>query len=287
MKLYISNYLSNSISILDYKDFKAEEILLEDGTYPHHFCINKKRKIMYLPSSSNGTMYILDLELKKIIDSMSIGGNLSQIGISKGDLYISNEDSNSIYIINEQTLEPIGIIGVGETPHGFDFNEKENKLYVPCKNSIYCIDTLSKCIDREIKIDFKSWHIKVDIKKNEVYVSTLDGSVIVLDGFNMKIKHIINQFLIPVEICFNYSKSEVYIADLGYKKVVILDYNNLEIKNKIEINGNPQGLAISRNEELLFVSDTQNNSLKVYNTTNHMFINEIKTGKEPTTIICL
>ncbi len=80
---------------------------------------------------------------------------------------------------------------------------------------------------------------------------------------------------------------KLYISNYLSNSISILDYNNLEIKGEIKINGNPQGLAISRNEELLFVSDTQNNSIKVYNAINHMFINEIKTGKEPTTIICL
>ncbi|HAU4951915.1 TPA: YncE family protein, partial [Clostridioides difficile] len=38
---------------------------------------------------------------------------------------------------------------------------------------------------------------------------------------------------------------------------------------------------------LLFVSDTQENSVKVYETANNKLIKEIKVGKEPTTIICL
>ncbi|MGL4913072.1 MAG: YncE family protein [Romboutsia sp.] len=286
MKVYISNYLSKSITILDYPTFKVEkEISLEEDIYPHHICIDKKNNLMYIPSSSDGILYILDLESHCIIESISIGGNLSQIALCNGELFISNEDSNSIYILNQSTLNPVGIIGVDEMPHGFDFNQNENKLYVPCINSIVCIDTLSKCIDRKIDIDFKAWHIKIDSKKNEIYTSTLDGKLVILDESKMKIIKIIDGFLLPVQVCFNYRDNKVYVADLGYKNIRILNYETGEYLGFIDVDGNPQGLEISDNEKLLMVSDTQKNSLKIYNTSNDKLVKEVKVGKEPTTIL--
>ena len=55
----------------------------------------------------------------------------------------------------------------------------------------------------------------------------------------------------------------------------------------IDIDGIPQGLEISPDEERLFISDTQKNSVKVYDTLTNQLIKEIKVGKEPTTIICV
>ena len=286
MKVYISNYLSKSITILDYPTFKVEkEISLEENIYPHHICIDKKKNLMYIPSSSDGMLYILDLNSQNIIESISIGGNLSQIALCNGELFLSNEDSNSIYILDQNTLNPVGIIGVDEMPHGFDFNRNENKLYVPCINSIVCIDTLSKCIDRKIDIDFKAWHIKIDSKKNEIYTSTLDGKLIILDEGRMKIIKIIDGFLLPIQVCFNYRDNKVYIADLGYRNIRILDYDTGEYLGCIDVDGNPQGLEISDDEKLLMVSDTQKNSLKIYDTSNNKLIKEVNVGKEPTTIL--
>ncbi|MEG1141359.1 MAG: YncE family protein [Clostridia bacterium] len=288
MKVYISNYLSKSISILNYDTFKLEkEIKLEERIYPHHFCIDKEKSLIYIPSSNDGILYVLDLLTYEIIDNISIGGNLSQIALCKGELFISNEDSNSIYIIEQENLNPVGIISVDEMPHGFDFDEENDKLYVPCINSIMCIDTINKCIDKKIDTKFKAWHIKIDKKRNEIYTSTLDGKLVILDKINMDIKNIIDGFLLPVQICFNYSGKKVYIADLGYKNIRILNYETGEYLGCIEVNGNPQGLEISKNEELLFVSDTQRNTLKIYSTLNNELIKEVRVGKEPTTIICL
>ena len=82
MKVYISNYLSKSISIIDYDTLTLDrEIKLDENIYPHHFCIDKEQNKMYLPSSSNGDLYVLDMTNEKIIDSTSIGGSLSQIAL--------------------------------------------------------------------------------------------------------------------------------------------------------------------------------------------------------------
>lgn len=288
MKVYISNYLSKSISILDYSTLELEkEILLEENIHPHHFCIDKKQNIIYIPSAINGILYVVDMETDKIIDTVSIGGNLSQIVRCNDELFISNEDSNSIYVLDKNTLNPVGIIGVDNMPHGFDFDSETNKLYVPCINSILCIDVLNKYIDKKVDIDFKAWHIEIDKKRKEIYTSTLDGKLVILDTNDMSIIKVLDEFLLPIEICFNYSSRKIYITDLGYKNIRILDYDTGRYLGSIDVDGNPQGLEISKDEKFLFVSDTQKNSIKVYSTNNNQLVKEIKVGKEPTTIVCM
>lgn len=288
MKVYVSNYLSKSISIIDYDTLTLDkEIKLDDNIYPHHFCIDKDKNRMYLPSSSNGILYVLDMNEQKIIDSSSIGGSLTQIAIFDEEIFIANEDSNSIYFMDKNTLDPIGMICVDNMPHGFCFDLPRKKLYVPCIDSITCIDIINKTVERKIDMDFKAWHVQLDKYKNEIYVSTLDGKVVIIDEYTFKTKKVFDEFLLPVEISFNYKDKKVYIADLGYKNIKILDYNLGKYIGNIDIDGIPQGLEISPNEEKLFISDTQKNSVKVYDTSTNKLIKDIKVGKEPTTIICM
>ena len=288
MKVYISNYLSRSISIIDYSTLELEmNVQLDENIYPHNFCIDKIQQLAYIPSSLDGELYVLDLSTGKIIDDISIGGKLSNIALCNEELFISNEDSNSIYVLDLKTLNPIGIIGVDNMPHGFDIDYINNKLYVVCIDSIICIDTISKMICKKIDIDFKAMHVKLDRNKNEIYTSTLDGKVLIIDEENLKIKKIIDKFLVPVEICFNYKSKQIYVADMGHKKVIVLDYDTGEILDYINIDGNPQGLQISNDYKLLFISDTKNNLIKIYNTLDNILLKDIKVGKEPTTIICM
>ncbi|MEG0844596.1 MAG: YncE family protein [Romboutsia sp.] len=288
MKVYISNYLSRSISVIDYDTLEVEdEITLEENIYPNYFCIDKEKNLIYIPNSSSGMLYVLDLVSKKMVDTVSIGGSLTQIVLNVNELFVANEDTDSIYILDKNNLNPIGIIGVDSMPHGFDFDREVNKLYVPCISSIISIDTLQKSIYKKIELDFKAWHVKLDTQKKQVYVSTLDGRVVILDTNTMDIIKILDEFLLPIEMCFNYSQKKIYVTDLVCKNVKILDYVTGKYIESIYVEGSPQGLSISEDETLLFVSDIQKNSIKVYDTFTNNMIKEVYVGKEPTTIVCV
>ena len=288
MKVYISNYISRSISIVDYYTFKVEkEIFLEDTISPHHFCVDKEKDLIYIPSSSDGIIYILDMNTDKILDTVSAGGDLTQIVLCNDELYIANEDSNSIYILDREDRTPVGVINLDNTPHGLEFDNKYNKLYVSCIKSIVCIDVLDKSIYKQMDIDSKAWHLKINKESSELYISTLDGKVLILDFESFGLKTTISDFLLPVEIRFNYKYKKVYISDLGYNTIRILDINSGKYIGKINVDGIPQGLELSKDENFLFVSDTQNNCIKIYNCITNQLIKDLKVGKEPTTIVCV
>nr|WP_295675748.1 YncE family protein [uncultured Intestinibacter sp.] len=288
MKVYISNYLSHSISIIDYETLEMErEIVLDNNIYPHHFCVDEDEGKIYIPSLVNGTLYEVDIISGKILNSISVGGSLSQIFMHGDELFVSNEDTNSIYIINKYTLEAISMISVDDMPHGLGYDQKNNKLYVPCINSIICIDIENKIIYKKIDTDFKAWHLEVDEKKKEIYVSTLDGKLVILKEDDLEIINTFYELLLPVQIRFNYIDERVYISDLGYNQIKILDYRLGKYIGNIKVNGIPQGLEISKDYSRLFVSDTENDEIKVYDTKTNQLIKAIHVGKEPTTIVCL
>ena len=288
MKIYISNYLSKSLSIIDYYTLEVEKVInLDDSIYPHHFCIDKEKNLIYIPSSSNGIIYIYDLNNDNILDTVSVGGNLSQVVLCNKELFIANEDSDSIYILDRETLTPVGVINLEHTPHGLDFDEVSKKLYVSCINSIVCIDVEREQIDNQININSKAWHLKINKESNHIYISTLDGKVMIIDLKSMEIKKVLNDFLLPLEIRFNYTNKRVYIADLEYKNIKILDFYTGKYIGNISVDGIPQGLEISNDGNFLFVSDSQNNTIKVYNCITNQLIKEIKVGKEPTSIVCV
>ena len=288
MKIYISNYLSHSISIIDYETLEMErEIVLDNNIYPHHFCVDEDEGKIYIPSLVNGTLYEIDIISGKILNSISVGGSLSQIFMHGDELFVSNEDTNSIYIINKYTLEAISMISVDDMPHGLGYDQKNNKLHVPCINSIICIDIENKIIYKKIDTDFKAWHLEVDEKKKEIYVSTLDGKLVILKEDDLEIINTFYELLLPVQIRFNYIDERVYISDLGYNQIKILDYRLGKYIGKIKVNGIPQGLEISKDYSRLFVSDTENDEIKVYDTKTNQLIKAIHVGKEPTTIVCL
>lgn len=287
MKVYVSNFLGKSISIIDGNKLVEEDrIYLDENVYPHHFCIDEKEEIIYIPSSLNGILYVVSIKDKAIIDSVSIGGNLIQVVIYKEELFIANEDSNSIYIINRNSLEPVGLVSVDNMPHGMVLDENLSRIYVPCISGLTVIEVTSKNIIKKIRLGFEPWHLKIDEYKNIIYVVTKCGKIVILNRFNFELIGVLNYFKLPIEISINYLKSEIYVTDFCDKSVNIINSNEYEVIKKIKFFGNPLGIDISKDKKILFVSDIEENSIKVFDVKTYNMIKQIKVDKEPTTIIC-
>lgn len=148
MNIYIFNFLSRNISIIDEKSLEVvDEIYLNENIYPHNFYAYNG--ILYISNSYDGYLYLLDLKDKKIKDSVAVGTNIKNIKIHNEEIFIINEDANSIYILNLENLSPICVISVNNNPYDFDIVGE--KLFVKGNNSIIIIDIKEKNIVGEIK----------------------------------------------------------------------------------------------------------------------------------------
>ena len=139
--------------------------------------------------------------------------------------------------------------------------------------------------DKGLKIGgFFLWFVTVGI----TFIITYE--IIRLARFNMVVYVIINSIVIYTTLatkCLKDEAKKIYVADMGYKKVMILDYDTGKVLDYINIDGDPLGIQISNDYKLLFISDTKNNLIKVYNTSDNTLIKNIEVGKEPTTILCM
>lgn len=279
MKIYVSNYLSNSISVIDYASLEVIKNLSLGQINSNDFIIDKN--IIYLLGSLDGNLYLMDLDEDKIIDNISIGLSIRNILKYKNELLIINEDSNSIYILNINNLNPVYLIKLKNTPQSMCINK--DKLYVLCNDSITIIDLIKKNIIKDIKTNFNNFSIKIDKLKNEIYISTLEGNILVLNE-NLEVLKILENFLFPIDIEICYKYKSIYVLDFELKKIIILDYETKKLKDSISFNSYTRGFLVSKDEEYLFVTDTKNNSLKVYQTSKNKLIKEINLQKEPTTI---
>ncbi|MDR0880324.1 MAG: YncE family protein [Clostridioides sp.] len=286
MNLYVSNYLSKSIGVINLESLKLEEIIqIGENIYPHHFFVDIGESRAYIPNSIDGMLFVIDIRSKKIIESTSVGGSPTRIILNDEDIYLANQDTDSINIFNRRDLSPVALIKVGSMPHGFDISEEKKKLYVPCRDMLVCIDIEKKAIDSIRKLDYRLWHLKIDPKKSELYATTIDGKLIVFDQDTFEIKAVLDGMVLPVEIGIDYVNKRVYVTDLGYGGVWVIDYDTKKIVDCIKICGTAQGLLVLDEIGLMFVTDTENNCVNVYGTGDLRLKKKIDVGKEPTSII--
>jgi ABC-type enterochelin transport system substrate-binding protein len=129
---------------------------------------------------------------------------------------------------------------------------------------------------------------KDKLKEGEIYLYYTDKNRTQLKSVTYKPKeektvNIIGEVLEQM----NTTSKELNVVTAKPEEVMILDYESGEVLDSINIDGEPQGLHISDNYRLLFISDTKNNLIKIYSTLDNSLIKDVKVGKEPTTILCM
>jgi YVTN family beta-propeller protein len=114
--------------------------------------VDEKRSRLYTVTKENNAIYVMDLRTKRILKQIPLGGEgyTCLLSPDKKHLYCSCWGCDKIMIMNTNTMEIEGSIGVGDNPNDMAVDSKGRFLYVANSNdnSVSVIDlTLNKVIE--------------------------------------------------------------------------------------------------------------------------------------------
>lgn len=206
------------------------------GDLPLNLAVSKSSKYMAVTNNGQGiqSIQLIDLKTEKIIDSVSIGKSWYGLKFSADEkyLYASGGHDNWIiqYEIKNNKLVLADRIVLGKPwptkigPAGIEIDEQHQKMYVVTReNSSLYI------------IDLKTKQIEKQLG--------LDA-----EGYDCKI---------------NNSTKELYVSCWGCDKVLILDMEKNVWKAPISVGDNPNEMILSPDEKLLYVCNSNDNSVSI------------------------
>jgi YVTN family beta-propeller protein len=131
-------------------------------------------------------------------------------------LYVLNQNSNNITVLDSLTYSTISTIPVGTNPSGITFNKLTNKIYVSNggNNSVSVIDTTSNAVIKTIVLPANSGptDILVNTISNRIYVANYTGnSISIIDGST---DTIVSTLSVPVSSRNRQSKPQKLLIDL-------------------------------------------------------------------------
>ena len=130
-------------------------------------------------------------------------------------LYVLNQNSNNITVLDSFTYSAITTIPVGTNPSGITFNKLTNKIYVANtgNNSVSIIDTASNAVIKTIVLPVNSGPTDIIVNpiSNRIYVANYTGnSISIIDGST---DTIISTLLVPVSSGSRQSKPQKLLID--------------------------------------------------------------------------
>ncbi len=115
---------------------------------PAGFDIDEDKKMMYVVTKENNTLYIINLSTKKVIDSLALPGEGFTCVLSKDkkELYISCWGCDKVLYYNVQQKKIINEVKVGDNPNELCLSKNGALLFVANANdnTISIINTLQK-----------------------------------------------------------------------------------------------------------------------------------------------
>jgi YVTN family beta-propeller protein len=228
------------------------------------------------------------------LSNSGIDVNTFPIGIavnpSTSKVYVVNEFSNTVSVIDTNTDTVKSTISLGNFPYGIDINPLNNRIYITNRGS-NTVSVLDGSVDtklHDITVGKSPVGIAVNPSANWIYVTNLDdGTMSVIDGITNEVIDVISVGKTPYGVAVNPLSNKIYVTDIITNTVTVIDGETNEISAKIAVGKKPTGLAIDIPDKKgennrLYVANYDSDSVSVIDTaTNEVTNNITSVGDSP------
>lgn len=295
-RILVSNLAEDSLSLTDLKEKTLVERIflpLDENKKlgPYDIAMGNKR-FLYIVNSYDDSIMKFDLLNLTTLDLIKVGRFPICVKVFKEKIYVVNCDSNSISVIDENTFCLIEDISVGEKPTDIQIDKENLKIFISNENS-HSISVIDLNKENITSIVLEKQPIKMIIEEKRLFVLSYINNgrinysnISEIDIKNYKIlmsldlKGIFESF-IKVK-----GKEEFYMSNAEDGYLYKVSMNDKEDIKKIYLSGMP-GNIISDGEDKLYIVNTSNNYVSVFDLKTNLLINKIRVGKEPAGILLL
>jgi YVTN family beta-propeller protein len=206
------------------------------------------------------------------------GFNLSQpIGAAfdptNGELYVTNNYTNSVSVINVGSGSFVTNIDVGYDPAQAAYDPVNGEVYVSNNgsNTVTAIDTVNNTVLATIQTGaLRPDGIAVDTKNNCLYVAEHGNSV---GGFDVTvINATTNQYVKSIQAIWTPTAAvydpanDVVYATTGGSDVMVINTTTNVVTSLIKVGQEPRGIALDPDNGYLYVANTLSGTISVIST---------------------
>jgi YVTN family beta-propeller protein len=238
--------------------------------------------------SEKSSIYIDDISSAYVVKNNITSGtspNASSFDSQNERIYVINEGSNNVSIIDTSNYNIIGTVSIGTNPVDITFDSKNNRMYVTNAGSdnVSVINTSTNTISSTISVGNYPTGIEFDSVNDLIYVSNqLDNKISVIDTTSNVISATIS-ITSPNSLSYNWNNNKLYVSGAS-NDVRVVDVSLNTITATISVGTNPTGLEYDSNNNRIYVTNNSSDNVTVINSNNNSVISTISVGSAPDSI---
>ncbi|HTR01405.1 MAG TPA: beta-propeller fold lactonase family protein [Candidatus Acidoferrum sp.] len=205
--------------------------------------------------------------LKRAFKSLALGMLLTlgtRLALAQGHVvYVTNEDSNDVTIIDGITNKVLATIPVGKRPRGLKLNADGSKLYVAVSGAPKCPPAMKDEDCDRLEPDFSADGIaEVDTASHAV-LRVLQG------GFD------------PEQFDGDWKNGLLYVANESANQASVLGLERGELIAAVPTGAQPEGVRVSPDGKLVYVTNEIDGDISVIDAATNKSKAKIKSGLRP------
>lgn len=180
-----------------------------------------------------------------------------------GRAYVSNEDGQSVSVIDTERMEVIDTIQVGKRPRGMKLNRDGTRLYVAVSGLPKCPPTVSdeECAKR-----------KRDL--------AADG-IAVVDTRAGKLIEVLKAGSDPEQFDISKDGRRLFVANEDAATASVVDVESGEVIERIPVGREPEGVVVSPDGRWVLVTNESDNAVSVIDTSTLKVVKSVRVGHRP------
>ncbi len=197
---------------------------------------------------------------------VTIPAGLKPTGVTydsdNGNVYVANQDSGNISVINGTSNKVMDSISVGPCPYGEAFDAATGDVYIAntgggcSSDNITVIDAANNSVAGSITVGANPVDLAYDSANGYIYVvQPNSNSLTVIDGST---DEVVGSVAVqnPYDVAFDSANGYLYVTNEtsgGY--VTVIDGSNDEFVASIPVGGTPVGVAVDSSNGCIYVTN--------------------------------
>jgi YVTN family beta-propeller protein len=226
---------------------------------------------------------------------LPVGSYPVGIGINSvtNKLYVANQFSNTVTVIDGNTNIIETTIPVDNFPYDLEVNPYTNRIYVTNRgsNTVSVIDGSTNQRLSNINVGESPVGISVNPSDNRIYVTNLgkesSSYLSIIDGISNKVTDIVELNGLFYGVAVNPLTKTIYLSNLKNHTVSVLDEKTKNISNNIKLREQyiPTGININYKKNVIYVANYGSDSISVIDGNTNKINSTIKVGQNPVDIV--
>ena len=210
------------------------------------------------------SMHIREIKLLWCIRAATIVGLLAlPIGAYAERAYVSNEDGDTVTVIDTAKGEVTATIDVGKRPRGLKLNKDGSLLYVAVSGLPKCPPSVPDEECAKLKRDLKA-----------------DG-IASIDTTSLKLRRLFKAGSDPERFDISSDGGLLFVTNEDAAQTSVVDARTGAIRTQISVGQEPEGVGVSPNGKWVLVTNESANAVSVIDAHSFKLLHSVPVGKRP------